>query len=340
MISSIDESAATFCSQCGQLKQAMSLVCSACGETFGPTSESLISPPVTSQQGELKLLSNTILTSMQLLVVPIILVGWASTIFGGGWLLLHGKWNVLCAGIGAVICSSIPINLALIPGLVFAPIAIWAQEEKRFGIFVASSLASVWYTFFVASLWLTGSFYFLSQLAKSDALIPSCLFAYSVATTPWVDRARGEMENEYTSISAFAFNVIAVLLAIGFAFFKFDFATGFWLCAGMLNVLGLITFRLSFLSAAARGESPKFPPQKCLSWLEAVWAFAPGVLVAFGGYIWAWLGVAASYGSYKIFQSSMPRIMKYLLSGAISLVTFTGYLAFTAFVYFLERSAH
>lgn len=134
---------------------------------------------------------------LRLLALPMALINWGFPIVGAIWLIVSGEWAALALGAACMIGGPFIIGLAMLPGYVLAaPVLFASLYERASGVLLALlALPTALWTFTVISVWCVGVFAAL-QLVSADDVIPRVLWAYAVATAPWMYMAQKEMQSD------------------------------------------------------------------------------------------------------------------------------------------------
>jgi hypothetical protein len=170
-------------------------------------------------------------------MAPIIgVLNFGGSVVAGIWLAILGEWGAIGTGLLSLFAASFLLGIALMPAMIFLPLQLRATKTNNKALMQLSSLASMGYTFLIASAWSAWAFSHFVKGTHAAALIPATLWAYSVATSPWVYMASKEQDNISTVIGAFFIQLTAIVLGIGFIFFKFDYGTAFSVAACILTV--------------------------------------------------------------------------------------------------------
>lgn len=164
--------------------------------------------------------------------------------FGGSvvaaiWLLILGEWGALGAGIAGILAGSFLMGIAMLPAMLFTPLLVMGGKSGNRALLYLGGFLSMAYTMVIASAWTAWCFHYFGKITHAAALIPACLWAYEVATTPWVFMASKEKDNPTTLMSAAFIQIVAIVLGVGFISFKLTFGTAFFVSAGILVVSAL-----------------------------------------------------------------------------------------------------
>lgn len=247
--------------------------------------------------------------------MPIVfIINWVGLAVAMLWLLALGEWRAAGLGLAAVFLShSLMGRVMSLISLPFTLIEPFADKRKSLGLFLSLTIASSWTRYFVITLWMIVSFQCCLHERQGVALIPAALLGFIVATAPW----HAEPDNAHTMISLVAINTIALTLMIAFAGFHASPRTAFWYSIGAFNVFSLAHYRMLVEAM------PELPRGRELRWYESAWAYSfSTILIMFGGYLLGLLGVATGYVNERIFNSKIPKILKFVASGAVSAVCF------------------
>jgi hypothetical protein len=260
----------------------------------------------------------------------VVLMNWVGLFAGVVWLGVLGEWTLLWQGTASWLFSSKVLGLIVfLLSLPFLALGAFAESKRSRTTLFATAISSMWAKYFVISLWLAGAFSFCVHSVHSNAIIPACLIGFTLAVTPWADLGASESDNPQTMISTVCIHALALVLMLGFAFGQLNFATGFGLCSGILNICALAQYRLTEAITVTEGKN-FFPPDRHLKWFEASWASLPHLLVLFGGYIFGPIGVAGGYINNRLFNSNLSPFMKYLTSGLVSAICTSPFIIWTA----------
>lgn len=115
---------------------------------------------------------------------PVLALNALGGVIAAIWLAFLGEWDVLVGGILLIVIAPIVLSLLL---LVRMPVLMVADRFPRSR--VVQSLATTMLLLYTVALVTAYSFYVLGN-AWGNASVPALLWAYTVATSPWVFLAR------------------------------------------------------------------------------------------------------------------------------------------------------
>lgn len=138
-----------------------------------------------------------------------------SGIIGGIGLIFQGEWGLFFYGLAWAFAGAFVLSFALLPGMIFAPIAAWAAERNKVGLIVAAGIPAMAWTYIVVAVSCVAVF--SAVVEGSDAGLFHILWGYSAATGPWSYMAQQEAKtgnDNAATVSFFAqLGVISMILA-------------------------------------------------------------------------------------------------------------------------------
>lgn len=174
-----------------------------------------------------------------LIMIPVMLLNLLAGIVGGIGLLVQGDWRTVLFGLVYAFLAPCILSIALLPGLLTAPIVIWAERKDRIGLAIIAATPSLLWTWLIMS----GSIIVLygGIVQQSDGDFFHVLWGYSTAIGPWLFLAK--KDHQTGNDSAF----------IGVTFCQFGLIS--MICATWIDRANLEIFRLAswFLPFAILG---------------------------------------------------------------------------------------
>lgn len=86
---------------------------------------------------------------------------------GGIGLAFQGEWRLIFSGIGWAVVSPFVLSIALIPGMIFAPIVAWGLKRENMVIVILAGAPSLIWTYIVVTI--VSVVVFLNIVARPDA---------------------------------------------------------------------------------------------------------------------------------------------------------------------------
>jgi hypothetical protein len=189
----------------------------------------------------------TLLSIINILSIPLLILNFGSGIVAGIWLIILREWTLLIYGILSLFVASFILSIALMPSLIFVPlIAKFTETQNKIGLYFFS-LLSLLYTFSVLAAWCLVVLYFFLIRTKGDSIIPVLLWAYAVATGAIAYLASKETQNDNPSAmfpTFFAKFSFALLILI-VLFFQITFYDVIMLFASIMLIGALFQFKLA-----------------------------------------------------------------------------------------------
>lgn len=153
---------------------------------------------------------------MHYAALPFMLLNLLGGIVGGVGLLFQGEWGLFFLGLGWMFFGAFALSLALVPGMIFAPILAWAGERENIPLMVLAGVPAMAWTYIVMAVSCVAVFGVMVK--GSDAGIFHMLWGYAAATGPWSYMAREEAKtgNDNAGLTAFfaQLGVISMMVAI------------------------------------------------------------------------------------------------------------------------------
>lgn len=160
-------------------------------------------------------------------------------IIAGIWLAIAGDWWAIGYGLMGLFAAHWVISLLLVPGLIVGAAGARLAERGRWGSArIVLALSSLYTTALMFAWCLSTTLAFLRH-AREAPIFPMFLWAYGVATSPWMFLAAKDQEgsggNEFSLFSLFAMQAGYVLGAAGF----FATGSGLWFVFTLAGALVL-----------------------------------------------------------------------------------------------------
>lgn len=128
-----------------------------------------------------------------LLGVPLMLLNLLAGLVGGVGLLIQGEWSLFFGGIAYAIAGPFILSIAMLPGMIFAPLAVMADERRRPTLAVFAAIPSLIWTYIVVSV--SCVIAFSTVVSNSDGGFFHLLWGYSTATAPWSFMAQKDRQS-------------------------------------------------------------------------------------------------------------------------------------------------
>lgn len=120
---------------------------------------------------------------MVLAAVPLLILNMLGGLVGGIGLAVQGHWSLLIGGIVWCVVGGFVLSIALLPGMIFAPLARWASNRGNTVAAVVACIPSLLWTYIVVTV--TGIAVFYNVVARPGSGFFHLLWGYSVTTAPW-----------------------------------------------------------------------------------------------------------------------------------------------------------
>ena len=125
--------------------------------------------------------------------LPLIILNWGAAIVGGIWLAVLGHWALIIGGVIALFLLPIGLPFALMPGYSLAALSLKGPEVLQYP---ALAISFLWSLVVVTTLSIV---IFFNVLRPHEGNVwPYILWAYAIATTPWVSAGREELRETGT----------------------------------------------------------------------------------------------------------------------------------------------
>lgn len=136
-------------------------------------------------------------------------------IIGGIGLIFQGEWSLFFLGLGWSFLGVYVLSLALLPGMIFVPIAAWAEKRNNTALVLLAALPAMFWTYLVVAA--SCVFVFMNVVDDSDADMFHLLWGYAAATGPWAFLAREDAKtgNDHAAMTSFfaQIGVISMMVA-------------------------------------------------------------------------------------------------------------------------------
>jgi MFS family permease len=153
---------------------------------------------------------------IEILSIPILIVNMLGGIIAGIWLAFLGEWILIVIGIVLLFTSHFYLSILMLPGLLFAPIAVRLYEKKNplghlFGFL------SQFYTNLLIVGTCAFAFFICKRFYDGESkfgLIPYLLWSWGMALGPWQFFQSKEPDNEFSAITLFSATIFYFLFLI------------------------------------------------------------------------------------------------------------------------------
>ncbi len=177
-------------------------------------------------------------------------------VVAGVWLAVLGDWKTIGTGVVGMIGGAMICSLLMLPGIVLAlpAMRMWGSDSFLARIIaVPILLVGHSWTYIVMTAWAFGAFLVLLKgVPIDDKALPYLLWAYAVATTPWVFMLQKDVQagNDHGSISVFFLQIACAALILGFWLEAFWLIIAFWIIMAISLLFGLVIMaRLMYVEA-------------------------------------------------------------------------------------------
>lgn len=135
----------------------------------------------------------------------LMLLNFLGGLVGGIGIAVQGEWRLLLGGIGWGLIGHFVLSFALMPGMIFAPLAAKAADNGKVAQTVLFAMPSLIWTYIIVS---ASSIYIFTRIASlPDAGFFHLLWAYSVTTAPWSFMAQKDRQAGNSTASMLMFFV-------------------------------------------------------------------------------------------------------------------------------------
>jgi len=138
---------------------------------------------------------------LEILTIPILILNMVGGIIAGVWLAFLGEWRLILIGIILLFTSHFYLSLLMLPGMLFAPIAIRLYEKKN-----PLGHLFVFLCQFYTNLLIVGTcafaFFICTNFYDGESkfgLIPYLLWSWGMALGPWQFFQSKEPDNEFSA---------------------------------------------------------------------------------------------------------------------------------------------
>jgi hypothetical protein len=150
---------------------------------------------------------------LEILVIPIMILNFASGIVGGIWLAFLGEWKLIGIGVLLMIASPWFLSILMMPGLLISGIALKYANKNKI-IFSSIGFMSQLYTNILITSTCVFAFLVCSSFYKGEVgvgYIPYILWSWGMALGPWQFFASKEPANEFSTITLFSASILYFL---------------------------------------------------------------------------------------------------------------------------------
>lgn len=152
---------------------------------------------------------------MQYAILPFMLLNLLGGLVGGAGMLFQGEWGLFFLGLGWSLIGAFALSFALLPGMIFAPVLVWAEKRNNIPLMVLAAVPAMVWTYVVMAVSCVTIFGAMVQ--DSDAGVFHMLWGYAAATGPWSYMARQEAKtgNDNAAMTSFfaQLGVISMMIA-------------------------------------------------------------------------------------------------------------------------------
>lgn len=152
---------------------------------------------------------------MLLVAVPLLILNMLGGLIGGIGLAVQGHWSLLIGGIAWCVIGVFILSIALLPGMIFAPLAMWASNRGNTVVAVVACVPSLAWTYIVVTV--TSIAVFFNIVARPDSGFFHLLWAYSVTTAPWSFLASKDKQSGNDASTLLMFFIQLGVVAMMFA---------------------------------------------------------------------------------------------------------------------------
>lgn len=149
---------------------------------------------------------------MMLAALPLFFLNMLGGLAGGIGIAVQGHWGLLFGGIAWIVGGAFLISIAMLPGMIFAPLAIWASNSGNTFVAAVAAIPTVLWTYFVLTV--TSIAVFQNVVARPDSGLFHLLWGYSVTTAPWSFMASKDQQTGSAASSISMFFVQLGVLAM------------------------------------------------------------------------------------------------------------------------------
>ena len=185
---------------------------------------------------------------MEFIAIPIMILNFASGIFGGIWLAFLGNWHVVFIGLLLTLVGAFLVSLLLLPSMMFlAPVLASEKLANSAMAMLPLAILSVGYTYCVMGLWAIGIFWYFSVNVDSSAAIQSVFWSY-------LAKKDVQSGNQFSSMSSFFHQIgcISLMIYTYNNFHRLDlYAMAIWFAVPMS--IGLI-LQVMMMASTIRAE--------------------------------------------------------------------------------------
>lgn len=169
-------------------------------------------------------------------------------IVSGVWLAILGEWGVIGTGLIGIIGGALVCSFLMLPGmaLTFPGMKMWESGSFLARVFsMPLLLVGLSWTYVAMTAWAFGSYMIvLKGVSMQENPLPFLLWAYAVATAPWVYMLQKDVQagNYHGANSVFFLQIACVFLIFGFWFKAFLLVAAFWLIMAVSLLVGILKF--------------------------------------------------------------------------------------------------
>lgn len=150
--------------------------------------------------------------------LPLMVINMVGGIVSAIWLLFLGKWALVGWGIVTSIFGVGILRFIVLLGFVFTRpgLALLAREDGLRTFSYPFLFLGLAWTYTVMCVWALGVFIFVTADAYGAEMIPSSIWAYTIATVPWAAMAQRDAQggNDASSTSTIFLQVGCLVAAI------------------------------------------------------------------------------------------------------------------------------
>jgi hypothetical protein len=156
-------------------------------------------------------MKNIMFAITAVLNIPLMIMNWTAVLIGAVWLLFKGEWLLVVSGVISIVVVQFIIGIVMMPALGIGILALKSRYAvMRYPLFAISFVLNL----IVICLMVIASFnYYVGE--AHGTVWPYALWAYAVATIPWVQFARGENNTgTVTWLAAVQIGALGVFVSI------------------------------------------------------------------------------------------------------------------------------
>ena len=130
---------------------------------------------------------------MLLVALPLLVLNLIAGLAGGVGLAFQGEWGLLFSGLAYSVGGPFLLSIAMLPGMIFVPLTVWAADRGNTLLAVMSAIPSMVWTYIVVAVSCIVSFAMIVRGSEGEFF--HLLWGYSVATAPWSYMAQKDKQS-------------------------------------------------------------------------------------------------------------------------------------------------